>query len=215
MLACDGENQWVRPIGTIEFVPGHTISLPVPTTAPPFPPPKSWRAPAWLFGISLELVGVGWLKEKHVPERDSEEKLSVAHSRLLIKGARRVVLRLLGAAIETVRNEETAAAGAIPADTVTAQVGEANKRPKHWLKGIEGLGPKTMDLSSYMDDLTEKQQLAFSLKFEYGLGLAEVASRMGLDRKTAHEHIEAADRKVSQARSNERGKAQRAKNTHE
>ncbi len=63
--------------------------------------------------------------------------------------------------------------------------------------------------------VTEKQQLAFSLKFEYALGLAEIATRMGLDRKTAYEHIEAAKRKMDQARSNEKSKARRPKSEDE
>src|SRR6266566_1029166 len=118
ILACDGENQFVRRIGSTEFVPGQTVSLSIPTTVPPFPPPKSWRAPSWLFAISLALVGIGPLKEKNVPATDSEQRLGTAHTRLLLKGARRVFLWELGAAIETVRNEEIAAAGAIPAATV-------------------------------------------------------------------------------------------------
>ncbi len=215
ILACDGENQYVRHMGSTEFVPGQTVSLSIPLTAPPFPPPESWRAPAWLFQISLAFVGVGPLKEKHVPARDSEQKLGAAHTRLLLKGARRVFLWELGAAIERVRNEETAAAGAIPAATVGGQTSESNKAPKHWLEGVKGLGPKMIDLSKYMDNLTEKQRFAFSLKCEYGLGLAEIASRMGLDRKTAYEHIEAARRKIDQVRSSEKRKANRAKGTPE
>jgi predicted DNA-binding protein YlxM (UPF0122 family) len=66
-----------------------------------------------------------------------------------------------------------------------------------------------------MDNLTEKQHLAFSLRFEYGLGLAEVASRMGVDRKTAYEHIEAAKRKVNHARSKEKSKTHHAKRQDE
>jgi DNA-directed RNA polymerase specialized sigma24 family protein len=73
----------------------------------------------------------------------------------------------------------------------------------------KGLGPKKTDLSHYTDRLTEKQRQAFSLKYEYELGLAEIASRMGLDRKTAYEHIEAAKRKIDQARSSEKRKAHR------
>ena len=57
-----------------------------------------------------------------------------------------------------------------------------------------------------MDNLTEKQRLAFSLKCEYRLGLTEIASRMGLNRKTAYEHIEAAQRKIDQVHSNEKHK---------
>jgi hypothetical protein len=86
------------------------------------------------------------------------------------------------------------------------------------LKGTEGLVSKN-DLSryaQYMDNLTEKQHLAFLLRFQYGLGLAEIAKRMGgIDRKTADEHIKAAKKKVEQARSNEKGKVRRAKNAPE
>jgi predicted DNA-binding protein (UPF0251 family) len=87
-----------------------------------------------------------------------------------------------------------------------------SKRP---LKGTEGLGPKTSDLSRYMDNLTEKQRLAFSLRLEYELGLTEIASRMGINRKTADEHIKAAQKKVEQGRSSEKSKARRAKNLPE
>jgi hypothetical protein len=88
---------------------------------------------------------------------------------------------------------------------------KSSKRP---LRGVEGLAQKAIDLSRYMDNLTEKQRLAFSLKFEYELGLAEIASRMEVDRKTAYEHIDAAQRKIDQTQSNEKHKA-RAKNTPE
>jgi hypothetical protein len=121
ILACDGENQNVRHVGSVEFVPGGTALLAIPTTLPPFPPPTSWRAPAWLFHISIALVGVGPLKPQHVPNTDSEARLGEAHTRLLLKGARRVFLWDLGAAIETVRNEETAAAGAIRLEAVNEQ----------------------------------------------------------------------------------------------
>jgi predicted DNA-binding protein (UPF0251 family) len=57
--------------------------------------------------------------------------------------------------------------------------------------------------------------MAFSLKHEYELGLAEIASRMKIDRKTAYEHLEAARTKIDQGTSNERFKARRAKNPRE
>ena len=136
MLACDGENQYVRPVGTIEYAAGQTSSLSIPLTLPPLPPPKSWRAPAWLFQVSLAHVGVGPLKEKHVPATDSEQKLGAAHTRLLLKGARRVFLWELAAAIERVRNEETAAAGAIPTETVGGHARGPNKR-KGWEQRIK------------------------------------------------------------------------------
>lgn len=207
ILACEGENQYVRHVGSTEFVPGQTVSLSIPTTVPPAPPPDFWRPPAWLFEIS-PLVGVGPLKTKHVPARDSEERLDAAHTRLLLKGARRVLLWQLGLAVENVRNEETAAAGSIPAETVGGRAGGPKRSPK----GFEGLGAKVADLSKYMHFLTHKQQMAFSLKFEYELGPTEIASRMGIDRKTVSEHLDAADRRIKQAYSSERRKAIRAKN---
>jgi hypothetical protein len=210
ILACDGENHQLRHLGSMPLIPGQTVSMPIPTAVPPLPPSASWRAPAWLFGVS-PLLGIGPLKTEHVPARDSEEKLGSAHTRLLLKGAKRAFLWDLGAAIETVRNEEIAAAGAVPAEMGGGQGGQANK-PKHWLKGAEGLVGKS-DFSQYMHNLTEKQQLAFSLKYEYELGLAEIASRMGLDRKTAYEHIKAAESKIEQVRSSEKRKTQRDKNT--
>jgi len=212
ILACDAANQRVRLVGSLPFLPGKTVTLSIPTAVPSRQPPTSWLAPAWLFQIS-PLVGVGPLKEKHVPDTNSEEKLGVAHTRLLLKGALRVFLLELGAAMETVRNEEIAAAGAIPAEMAVALGGQANK-PKHWSKGVEGLVRK-VDLSRYTQNLTEKQELAFSLKCEYGLGLAEIAARMGLDRKTAYEHIKAAELKIGQVDSSEKRKARRAKNTPE
>lgn len=216
ILACDGENQWTRNVGSTEFVPGQSVSLSIPIIAPPpLPSPKSWRAPAWLFGVSLVVVGIGPLKPENIPATDSEQRLGASHTRLLLKGARRVFLVELGTAIETVRNEEIATAGAIPADTVTSQMVGSSKNPKHWLKGFEGLGVKVADLSHYTNILTDKQQIAFSLKREYGLRLSEVASRMGLDRKTAYEHIKAADRKINQAFSSERRKARRARSKPE
>jgi len=84
------------------------------------------------------------------------------------------------------------------------------KKPKHWLKGTQGLTRKA-DLSQYKQGLTERQELAFSLKWEYGLKLAEIASRMGIDRKTAYEHIEAAKKKMEETISNEKGAVNRAK----
>ena len=95
-----------------------------------------------------------------------------------------------------------------------AQVQEGNeqKGSKRPLKGVEGLVRKA-NLSRYMHNLTEKQQLAFSLKYEYELGLSEIASRMSLDRKTAYEHIEAAKKKIDEAVSSEKRSSNRVKST--
>jgi RNA polymerase sigma factor (sigma-70 family) len=135
----------------------------------------------------------------------------VAHTRLQLKGARRMFLWELGAAIETVRDEEIAAAGVIPARTVGEQDRQgSSKTPKHWLKGAEGL-QRTAHLSQYLDNLTEKQRLAFSLKHEYGLGPTEIASRMGIDRKTLSEHLDAANKKIEEDQSFQKRRINRSK----
>lgn len=211
ILACDGENQWVRRAGSVPFVSGETVSISIPATAPPSDLAGSWRVPAWLFQISVAFFGIGLMKSKHVPQTDSEDKLGAAHTRLLLRGARRVFLWDLQGAIETVRNEELAAAGAISAQVTGGGQTGVLKKPKPWLKGTEGL-TRRADLSRFKQGLTEKQELAFSLKYEYQVGPAELAARMGIDRKTAHEHIAAADRKIKQLRSSEKRKANRARN---
>jgi hypothetical protein len=135
ILACEGENDGVRHVGTVEFVPASTVSVSIPTTVPPLPRPTSWRAPAWLFKIS-PMVGVGPLKEKHVPANDSEERLGEAHTRLLLNGAKRAFFWELGAGIERVRNEETAAAGAIRVEASNGQKRGPNKR-KGWQQRLK------------------------------------------------------------------------------
>jgi predicted DNA-binding protein YlxM (UPF0122 family) len=212
-LACDGENQYVRRVASMPFVPGQTVSVPIPIASPPLFDPKSWRAPAWLFAVS-PLMGFGPLKAKNVPDINSDQRLSGAHTRLLLKGMRRVFLWKLGAEIETARNEETAAAGAVVTIGVQDETTTRKRRePKRQPKGFEGLRQKKNDYSMYTQTMTEKQHMAFSLRLEYGLPLSKVASRMGVDRKTAYEHIKAATVKVDQLHSSEKRKRNRAKNT--
>ncbi len=213
ILACEGENRKIRRIASFPFVPGGTVSTPVPAFLAPLPPSADWQAPSWLFGVSLVFFGVGLMKTEHVPSMESSERLGQSHTRLLFKGAQKVFLWALGTAIETVRNEELAAAGAIPTEMAGDQGGETHN-PEHWLKGTKGLVRKS-DLSRYMHTLTEKQQLAISLKYEYGLKLGEIASRMGLDRKTAYEHIKAGETKMGRFHSGEKRKAQDSKSTPE
>ena len=131
ILACDGENESVRYVGTMLYVPAHTATIQVPVVVPPFPPRNSWRAPAWLFGVSLAIFGIGRLKEEHVPNSESEEKLGTAHTLLIVKGARRLFLWELGSKVETARNEEVATAGTILVPAVKDQRKMPNKR-KGW-----------------------------------------------------------------------------------
>jgi hypothetical protein len=136
MLACDGENQQVRRSEAIDFVPGQMVSSSVPLSASPIWSPKPWGAPAWVFQVLPALTGVSLLKPDHIPKNDSENKLGAAHTRLLLKGARRVFLWEFAVAIERVRNEETAAADAIPSELVRTQAREPNKR-KGWKQRIK------------------------------------------------------------------------------
>jgi RNA polymerase sigma factor (sigma-70 family) len=78
-------------------------------------------------------------------------------------------------------------------------------------KGFEGLGRKKADYSRYMDGLTDKQKQVFSLRYEYGRTVTEIASRLGIDRSTVYEHIDAIDKKVRQMASSEKRKSNRAK----
>jgi hypothetical protein len=75
------------------------------------------------------------------------------------------------------------------------------------------LPPKKCDYSGLMDSagLTELQRECYSLKHEYQLSVAEIARRLGRDRKTIQEHIDAADNKVTLAASIERGQKRRAR----
>jgi hypothetical protein len=130
IFTCDGQNQIVGHAGS-PFVASEAASLPLATSVPPLPPSTSWHAPAWLFRISIALFGIGGLKPQHVPNMDSDERLGESHTRLVLKGARRVFLWELGGAIERVRDEEIAAAGAIRAEAVNAQRRGPNKR-KGW-----------------------------------------------------------------------------------
>lgn len=98
---------------------------------------------------------------------------------------------------------------AIPS-TGSAHQSEITKIKRH-PKGFEGLKRKKADYSKYMDGLTEKQQQVFSLRYEYGLTVSEIASRLEIDRSTVYEHIAAVDKKVNQMASSEKRKINRAK----
>lgn len=101
----------------------------------------------------------------------------------------------------------------VPAIQVRGQ--NEPKDSKRSLKGFEGLGHKKANFSQYMVGMTDKQQMAFSLKYEYGLRLTEIASRMEIDRTTAREHLDAANRKLERSRAFEKRKANRSKNNLE
>jgi hypothetical protein len=149
VFACDGESRRMHRIASFPFEPGKTVSTPIPNFFPPFPPVTAWRAPAWLFQVSLVLVGIGVVKTERVPNKESVERLGPSHTRLILKGAKRVFLWNLGAAIEMVRNEEIAAAGAVRTEMAHAQARRPNKR-KGWEQRLKLYGVMRKILS---DDL--------------------------------------------------------------
>lgn len=76
----------------------------------------------------------------------------------------------------------------------------------------KNLPQKTQDYSEFFDPahLTEKQRKVASLILEHGLKIAEIASRLGLSRKTVYEHYHAAKRKLDIARSQQRSAQKKA-----
>jgi hypothetical protein len=117
-LACDGSNQHMQLIASVPFELEQTVTIPLKpvesSTA------VNWLAPAWLFQVGA-IVGIAFLRTEHVPDRNTEEKLSTAHTRLLLKGARKVFLFKLRTEFERVSNEELALAGTNPAHPTTVQ----------------------------------------------------------------------------------------------
>jgi hypothetical protein len=124
ILACEGENKSIRVLTAIQVVQSGEMTFPIPNSVPELP---RWLAPSWLFQISLALFGIGMMKQEHVPKRESEERLGESHTRLLLKGAKRVFLWDLQGVCQTIRNEEIAAAGALP-ETPTTKPREPRKR---------------------------------------------------------------------------------------
>jgi DNA-binding CsgD family transcriptional regulator len=74
------------------------------------------------------------------------------------------------------------------------------------------LPPKKHDYSEMFDAarLTEKQREVISLRLEHGLGVSEIADRLGRSRKTVYGHFEAAKRKLNYARSGQRSSQKKA-----
>lgn len=134
VLACEGENRYVRRAASTPFVPGETVSAQISTTVYPWPQSDVWCAPCWTFLIFPPAILR--MKTKHVPDTNSDLKLSPAHTRLILKAMRRVFRMKLAMEIDQARNEEMAVAGAIPVQTpVTARRGP-NKR-KGWRQKVK------------------------------------------------------------------------------
>lgn len=101
------------------------------------------------------------------------------------------------------RRDELARAGlplyapthAIGPASASAEVTAAATSPK----GFDGLGEKNRDWSEYFDSaaLTERQRECASMRWEYDLSVAEIARRLGRDRKTVQERLAAANRKMA------------------
>jgi RNA polymerase sigma factor (sigma-70 family) len=72
---------------------------------------------------------------------------------------------------------------------------------------------KKLDLSRYIvraGNLTERQRECFSLRFERGLSISEIARKMGVHNKTVYEHIEQAKKKLGLFRAQQQPRKKRS-----
>jgi predicted DNA-binding protein (UPF0251 family) len=94
---------------------------------------------------------------------------------------------------------ETTTTAAVPSSLPV--VGQKLPKQQH-----PPLPPRVNDYSNLLDPagLTELQRECFSLRHEYQLPVAEIARRLGRDRKTIQEHLDAAENKTKSALSKER-----------
>jgi hypothetical protein len=124
--------------------------------------------------------------------------------------------------IQSVTNDlPTVAAGHEPSQTVSGKGTEGQPdideaapcSEEQVTKWFDGLGTKTNDHSGFYAaaGLTTKQHAAYSLRLEFELPLTQVARRMGIDRKTAQGHIDAAKAKIDQNYQNRRDPSARVK----
>jgi DNA-binding CsgD family transcriptional regulator len=102
--------------------------------------------------------------------------------------------------------------------TVNRQIAELSKR-RAFRTPYDGLhqSMKKVPATQYMDDakLTQRQYDCFSLLMEYQLPMGEIERRMGITRKTIHEHVEAAKRRIQEKQSFHKRYAQRARTNPE
>jgi hypothetical protein len=127
VLACDGENQHVRLAASVPFVPGENVSVSSPTILTSDSQPRTWWcAPCWTFVVYPP--GINALRKEHMPDTTSDEKLSPAHTRLILKAMRRIFLMKLRMDMDRGRNEEIIAAGTIPTYATLTAKRKPNKR---------------------------------------------------------------------------------------
>lgn len=90
-------------------------------------------------------------------------------------------------------SESEARTGAVQAATgsKSRSQGAVGSGTKASPKGSAHLGSKKQDLSGYFSgaDLTSKQRECLSLRFEYALGVAEIARRLGKHHSTIQERL--------------------------
>jgi DNA-binding CsgD family transcriptional regulator len=93
---------------------------------------------------------------------------------------------------------EALAVDALPQLEPTEKGMPTKKVRKKYPRGFNGLQGKHADMSGYLAlvDLTPRQRECYSLRKEYNLPLTEVAARLGIDRKTAYEHINQAEKRM-------------------
>jgi len=123
-------------------------------------------------------------------------------------------VRLSVSETDSLEVQPPAEPGASPAGTPSSppQVPKKGVRPKS-IEDLGALPRKKQDLSEYIDAarLTELQLTCFSLRFERGLSIADIARLLGRDRKTIQEHIESAKKRIDVTRMKERFKKRSAR----
>lgn len=131
-----------------------------------------------------DAVGWGWFQEEYQRLFDASPEARDLWPALRKQEERDFAVRTMLQAIGT------------NTDISTSQKSKQGTAPEP--KGFDGLGQKKMDLSQYLDipGLSERQRDCLSMKLEYGLPVAQIARRLGLNRRTVDEHIAAGGKRL-------------------
>jgi DNA-directed RNA polymerase specialized sigma24 family protein len=73
------------------------------------------------------------------------------------------------------------------------------------------LPQKKQDYSQHFIGLTEKQKEIASLSYEYGMEPSKIAKYLGKDRKTIHEHLDAAKKRIEMGSQRDKWQKNRSK----
>ena len=88
--------------------------------------------------------------------------------------------------------------GMLPEDQLERAIEDLRQKVER-LRGRKKLLRRRQNLSKYFSraNFTQRQRECISLRLEYGLSKSEIARRLGVHRSVVHEHIKAAERKLT------------------